>query len=103
MPERLTQGVHCSPMRTYQVLSDCPRCRVEAALVELMEARVSVPITGRCRLCGYATDLGDVVAIGQSFGDPDEVIDALERWAVEDGEPDVAVFALANFNGATPD
>ncbi len=84
-----------------QVLSDCPHCRVESALAELLDPseRVGVTLEGRCRLCGYATELGEVVRFGQPFVDADEVVEALARWAAEDGEADVRVFAVANFNG----
>ncbi len=87
-----------------QVLADCPHCRVESALVELVDPseRIGVALEGRCRLCGYATELGEVVRLGQPFVDPDDVIEALARWAAEDGEEDVAVFAVANFNGRDP-
>ncbi|MDP2307680.1 MAG: hypothetical protein Q8P18_16775 [Pseudomonadota bacterium] len=87
-----------------QVLTDCPQCRVESALVELLDPseRIGVALEGRCRLCGYATELGDVVSLGQPFVDMDEVVDALARWAAEDGEADVHVFAVANFNGRDP-
>lgn len=84
-----------------QVLTDCPRCKVESALVELIDPseRIGVAIVGNCRLCGYATELGEVTALGQPFVDEEEVVDALRRWAAEEHEPDVEVFALANFNG----
>lgn len=88
-----------------QILSDCPHCRVESALVELIDPseRVGIAIEGRCRLCGYATELGEVVRLSEPFVDEADVIEALARWAAEDGEPDVAVFVAANFNGRGPD
>ncbi|MES2638870.1 MAG: hypothetical protein V4850_05290 [Myxococcota bacterium] len=87
-----------------QVLSDCPHCRVESSLVELLDPaqRIGVAIEGRCRLCGYATELGDVTQLGQPFLDEADVVEALGRWAAEDGEADVHVFAVANFNGRNP-
>ncbi|MDP2316178.1 MAG: hypothetical protein Q8P41_24990 [Pseudomonadota bacterium] len=87
-----------------QVLVDCPHCRVESALVELLDPseRIGVALEGRCRLCGYATELGEVVRFGHPFVAPDEVVAALGRWAAEDGEADVVVFAVANFNGRDP-
>lgn len=87
-----------------QVLSDCPHCKVEAALVELIEPslRVGVALEGRCRLCGYTTELGEVTQLGRPFYVEAEVIEALGRWAVEEGEGDVVLFAQANFNGRTP-
>ena len=88
-----------------QILSDCPHCRVESALVELIDPseRVGVSIEGRCRLCGYATELGEVVRLGEPFVDEADVIDALRRWAEEDGEPDVSLFVASNFNGRLPE
>lgn len=87
-----------------QVLADCPRCKVESALVELIDPseRLGVAIEGNCRLCGYATELGEVTAFGLPFVDEEEVVDALRRWAREEHEPDVQVFTLANFNGRDP-
>ncbi len=87
-----------------QVLSDCPHCRVESALVELLDPseRIGVALEGRCRLCGYTTELGEVVRFGQPFVDEAEVIEALTRWAAEESERDVHVFAVANFNGWDP-
>lgn len=89
----------------YQVLSDCPHCHVESALVELMDPseRITVALTGKCRLCGFSTELGDVTQFGHPFVEANEVVEALGRWAMEDGESDVSTFAVANFSGRTPD
>lgn len=91
-------------MRPCQVLSDCPNCKVESALLELVDphGRVGVALSARCRLCAYATELGDVVRLGDPFVLPEDVIEALGRWAAEEGEPDVGVFVAANFSGGGP-
>ena len=88
----------------YQVMSDCPHCRVEAAHLERMDPsrRVGVPISSRCRLCGYATELGDITDLGHPFVDVAEVVAALTRWAEEEGESDVGVFCTVNFGGLAP-
>lgn len=83
-----------------ELLTDCPHCHVESALVELMDGRAS--IESRCHLCGYATALDEQTAFGQPFLAEDDVVEALERWAAEDGEKDVAVFTRVNFNSRTP-
>ncbi|MFN7144415.1 MAG: hypothetical protein ACK4YP_11605 [Myxococcota bacterium] len=82
-----------------QVLSDCPHCRVESALVDLVNPheRVGVAIEGRCRLCGYATELGEVVQLGRPFVEEADVVEALARWAAADGESDVVVVGRADF------
>jgi hypothetical protein len=88
----------------YQVLTDCPHCRVEGALLELMDPseRIGVPLESRCRLCGFATELGDTTALPTPLLDEEDVVHALARWAEGDGEADVHVFAAANFGGLTP-
>lgn len=53
-------------------------------------------------MCAYSTELGEVTNLGRPFHDEADVLDALSAWAREDGEPDVGVFAAANFNGRTP-
>ena len=73
-------------MRASQVLSECPCCRVECALVELIDPseRVPVPIEGRCRLCGYRTDLGDVTHVGHRFAAPEDVVAALKETGLKE-------------------
>ncbi len=91
-------------MRVFQVLSDCPCCRVESALLELVDPskKLSVPVESRCRLCGFRTELGETVAPAIAFRAPHEVVLALARWSAEEGEPDLELFARANFNGRNP-
>ncbi len=88
-----------------QLLSDCPACRVESAQVELIDPgqRLGVSIEGLCRLCGYGTELGEVVTAGEQFGGTADVLAGLTRWATEEGEADLVRFAAANFNGRTPE
>jgi len=43
----------------YQVLSDCPKCRTEASIVQLMDpmhpaSHLGVPVDSRCRMCSWA-------------------------------------------------
>lgn len=91
-------------LRAFQVLSDCPCCRVESALVELVDPsrRVGVAVESRCRLCGFRAELGETVAPAARFVRPDDVVAALARWSIEEGEPDLLLFAQANFNGRSP-
>lgn len=93
-------------MRSAQpVLSACPSCRVEAALLELFdpEQRVGVALESACRLCGYRTELGEVRDPGARFGSVFEVMAALDRWAEEEREEDVRSFTAHNFQGLTPE
>jgi hypothetical protein len=84
----------------YQVLADCPTCRIEAAVVELVETdgEIGTTLEARCRYCGYARTLGNPVAEGVVPRDTSAVRAALERWAREEGD-DVAAFVDANFCG----
>lgn len=48
----------------YQVLSDCPHCHTEAAVVELMDpahpaCHLGAPMETRCRLCAWKVVAGD--------------------------------------------
>lgn len=79
-----------------QVLYDCPNCRVEGALIELI---VSGGSAGRCRLCGHETTNGVVLTAGRTFRAGGEVRAALAVWAAEDGEAEVEQFVRANFTG----
>lgn len=88
-------------MRPFEVLSPCPRCRVEGALVELLDP--PTVILASCRLCSYAVDAGEVVRLGDPYVEPVEVIDALGRWAEREGEGDAARFVATNFCGRSLD
>ena len=92
-------------MSALQLLSDCPTCRVEGSVLELLDAAGpnTTPLEGQCRLCGFRTEAGAIQAPGRQFTAVVEVITALERWATDDGEPDVHGFTHTNMNGLTPE
>ena len=79
-----------------QVLYDCPDCRIEGALVEVI---VSGSSSGRCRMCSHETSDGVAVRAGRRFGDAHQVRAALAEWATDDGEVEVEQFVRANFTG----
>ncbi len=88
----------------WQVLADCPHCRTEAAVLELMDpldpgCAAGVPSERRCRLCAWTELRGRPVGAPEDLTDPDRARAALARWAAEDGEPDVDVFCTANLGG----
>jgi uncharacterized tellurite resistance protein B-like protein len=131
----------------WQVLSDCPHCFVEAAVLELMDpvhpaCHLGVPAESRCRMCGWLViaDAAEFVpklpvqamrcpncsrplsdddleahtcssceyapnrtqeAQPADLTQPEAAISALNRWAQEEGEPDVHEFCSANM-GAEP-
>jgi hypothetical protein len=89
----------------WQVLADCPHCRTEAAVIELMDpldplSADGVPTERRCRMCAWAEARGAAVAAPLDLADPERARAALRRWAEEDGEPDLEVFCLANLGGS---
>ena len=81
-----------------QVLSDCPTCRVESAIVELVLP--DQPAVGSCRLCGLELVGGAVVTAGVRFAHAEEVAAALTRWARAEGE-DPQMFIEANFGAGS--
>lgn len=90
-----------------QILSDCPHCLVEAALIEVCERDAlvtpAVVTESQCRLCGFATERGRVRTPPHRFRAVGDVIAALSAWANEEGDSDVAHFCLVNFSGLTPE
>jgi len=78
----------------FEILSDCPVCKVEGAVVELVDpGRASgVAVTARCRLCLREERLGRLVAEGSAPRDLEAARAALARWAREEGEPDLERF-----------
>lgn len=80
-----------------QVLVDCPACRVECALVELIDPSTPLRL-GRCRLCAHETANGDTLTQGQVFGNVEQVEEALIVWASAEGEL-LDVFVESNFGG----
>ena len=85
-------------MRPMQVLSDCPACHVESAIVELVLPDQAA--VGSCRMCGLALEGGAVVGPGAPFSSESEVVDAITRWAVAEGE-EPQVFVEANFGAGS--
>ncbi len=85
----------------FQVLEDCPECRVQSAMLTLVDPTVAqgVAVEASCRLCGRQERVGVVVTAGLRFVAIVDVIDALDRWAEREGEPDVEVFCRANMAG----
>lgn len=84
-----------------QVLVDCPACRVECALVELIDPASPLRL-GRCRLCAHETANGDTLTQGRVFANADAVEGALIEWASAEGEL-LDVFVESNFGGLDAD
>ncbi|MSQ02602.1 MAG: TerB family tellurite resistance protein [Myxococcales bacterium] len=84
-----------------QVLTDCPHCHVESALVELVDSVARLHLA-RCRLCGLELSEGEELRAGARFASQDDVRSALRAWADDEGE-DLAVFVSANFAAGTVD
>lgn len=85
----------------FQVLSDCPSCRVESALLEIFDPDLSpgVAIEARCRICGFFSELGETIREGQRFASANAAKTALRQWAYEEGEGDLAVFCMGSLGG----
>ena len=85
----------------FEVLTDCGWCRVEAAVVELIDpdGPVGVAAAARCRLCGWEECGGVPVSAGRRFVAPEDARAALLAWASEDGDPDVTRFVAGGFCG----
>lgn len=83
------------------MLSDCPSCRVESALLEVFDPTVAegVALESRCRVCGYLAELGTVHREGQRFASANAAKAALRQWALEEGESDLAVFCEGSLCG----
>lgn len=91
----------------WQVLADCPHCRVEAAVLEWMDpahppCSQGLPEWRRCRLCGFeerTTPDGTwaAVAAPQDLRAAGAARAALARWAEAEGDPDVDAFCEGNF------
>ncbi len=96
-------------MSPWQVLSDCPHCRIEAAVIEWMDpafppCREGIPQWRRCRACGFEERADGEGALSTTRAPLDlrsaEVARAaLGRWAAEEGEGDVERFCTANLGG----
>lgn len=87
---------------TFEALSDCEHCLVESSTLELITSRGGrgIVLERRCRVCAREEREGAVVHPGERFeGDPERARAALQRWAVSEGDEDVARFVLAHFGG----
>jgi hypothetical protein len=87
----------------FQLLEDCPDCRVEGAVVALFDPQIveGVAVEATCRLCGRHAALGDVLHRGVRFGTVEEVVVALRDWSTAEGEPDLEAFCAANLGGVS--
>lgn len=81
-----------------QVLSDCPSCRVESGVLELVLP--NQPATGSCRLCGFEREGSSIRSAGTRFRTAEEVEAALAAWASLEGEP-TQRFVEANFRAGS--
>lgn len=89
----------------FQVLVDCPACRVEGAVLELVqptEGDQGVVLESTCRMCGRSVQQGRCVDPGRRFATPEQGIEALRAWAEREQEPDLELFARANFGDRRP-
>lgn len=91
-------------MPAMQLMSDCPTCRIEGGVLELVDphGRIEVSVEASCRLCGFRTEFGLIQSAGQKFVAVPDVVSALERWSKADGEPDTLLFTQVNMGGLTP-
>lgn len=80
-----------------ELLTDCPDCHVEGALVE----QVGAIHVATCRMCGYRLEAGEVMARGRRFRTKEDVVDALTAWSTAEGHADVESFLRLNFLDAT--
>lgn len=76
-----------------EILAECPRCRVEGALLE----QIATEAVASCRMCGYALVAGEVSAPGRGFYTVADVAEALTAWALAEGVDDVHDFVRQNF------
>ncbi len=85
----------------FQVLSDCPDCRVVGAVIELIDpARAAgTAVDAHCRLCGRLEQMGTLVQVGQSMKEPSLARAALAAWAEREGEADAESFCCHNLGG----
>ena len=95
------RGLLAMMAEAFQILSDCPCCRVESAVVELLDPSVAqgVAVEARCQLCGYLARLGTVVSPGERFQTAAAAEAALRRWAAAEGESDLEMFCVGALGG----
>lgn len=88
------------PDQAFEALADCDACLVESSVVELIapSGGRGVVLERRCRTCLRASQGETLTHPGESFrGDAARARAALERWAKEEGDPDVDRFVAAHF------
>ncbi|MFT4977549.1 MAG: hypothetical protein ACI8S6_003454 [Myxococcota bacterium] len=85
----------------FQVLSDCPTCHVESALLEIYDPDIlpGVPLESRCRVCGSLSEAGTLIREGVRFASANGARAALRRWALEEGEADLEEFCAGSLCG----
>lgn len=96
----MTESSRPEDDETFEALADCDACLVESSVVELIaqSGGRGVVLERRCRTCLRASQGETLVHPGESFrGEPARARAALERWAKEDGDPDVERFVAAHF------
>lgn len=91
----------------WQVLADCPRCRVEAAVVEWMDpahasCAAGEPESRRCRACGHEErwlEVGrwDTITSARDLRVAGVARASLAAWCEADGGGDLDAFCLASF------
>ncbi len=85
----------------FQILSDCPDCRVASAVLELIDPGKAggVTLAAACRLCGRHVQIGEVVQTGASLREPAAARAAITAWAAAESEPDPEAFCRHNLGG----
>ena len=63
-------------------------------MVEILDPGIAegLAIEGTCRLCGLQMALGEIRRPGQIFDTPEAARQALQAWAMAEGDPDLASF-----------
>ena len=87
----------------FQVLSDCPNCLIESAVVELMDPQIvtGVAVQASCRACGHQVECGEVQNVGRQIDDIVVAREMLSGWAQREGEEDLAMFCETNLCGVS--
>lgn len=85
----------------FQVLSDCPDCRVASAVVELIDPGRAggTAIDAHCRLCGRQEQMGVCTQAGADLRDAAAARAAISAWALAEQEPDSEAFCRNNLGG----
>ena len=87
--------------RSFQVLSPCPNCKIDAVLVETYDDAIvqSIPISKKCSFCGYEEEMLQVISQGGTWGSPLAALHDLETWAKSEGSDNVDLFCTSNLGG----